>query len=193
MYYQFLFEQRGGYLTGDNSNLVQLMNGSKARVIATPGDANRFPIYFAELGNGLDLNWEAGGYFAIDASYPIVPYIENKLIQAEAAARTGGDGLTPFNEVRAHLADVYGGDFPASSSSGDQLILEILEEKYVSLPGSNQVWADARRTKNALGVPVKNSSFSDIPQRYFYPQSEINTNDNFPGVVGLEVPTPVNQ
>ncbi len=193
LYYQFLFEQRGGYLIGGNSNLVQLMNGTKARELATPGDANRFPIYFKELGNGLDLNWEAGGYFAIDSSYPIVSWIENQLILAEALERTTGGGAAPLNEVRAHLATVYGGSFPATSSTGDQLILEILEEKYVSLPGSNQVWHDTRRTKNALGVPIKNSSFTDIPQRYYYPQVEINSNDNFPGVVELDVPTPINQ
>ena len=193
MYYQFLFEQRGGYLTGDNSTLVQLMNGTKDRLLDTPGDANRFPIYFKELGNGLDLNYDLEGYFAIDASYPIVSYIENKLIQAEAAVRTDEDGQTPFNEVRAHLADVWGGSFPATNSNGDQLILEILEEKFVSLPGSLQVWHDAKRTNNALNVPIKNATAPRIPQRFFYPQVEINSNDNFPGIVDLFEPTAVNQ
>ena len=194
LYYQFLFEQRGGYLTGDNSTLVQLMNGSKDRILNTPGDANRYPFYFKDLGTGVpDLNFDPEGIFAIDAPFPIVSYIENKLIQAEAAVRTGQNGLTPFNEVRAHLADRWGGSFPASNSAGDQLILEILEEKYVSLPGSLQVWHDARRTNNALNVPIKNESATTIPQRFFYPQVEINSNDNFPGIVDLFTPTAVNQ
>jgi hypothetical protein len=195
LYYQFLFEQRGGYLTGDNSTLVQLMTGAKDRLLDTPGDANRYPIYFKDLGTGApDLNFDTDGYFAIDASYPIVSWIENKLIEAESAERTGGaDGKVPFNEVRAHLATVYGGAFPATNSAGNQLILEILEEKFVSLPGSLQVWHDARRTNNALGVPIKNATAPRIPQRFFYPQVEINSNDNFPGIVDLFEPTPVNQ
>ena len=194
MYYQFLFEQRGGYLMANNSTLVQLMNGDKPRLLDTPGDANRYPAYFAVLDNApLDLNYSTGGIFAIDATFPIVSWIENQLILAEALERTGGGGAAPFNEVRAHLADVWGGSFPATNSSGDQLILEILEEKFVSLPGSLQVWHDAKRTNNALGVPIKNSSASTIPQRFLYPQVEINSNDNFPGIVDLFTPTPVNQ
>lgn len=195
MYYQFLAEQRGGYLIAGNSNLVQLMNGTKARELATPGDLIRFDSYFAELGNGLDLNFSSTGYFAVDASFPIVSWTENQLILAEALERTagGGAGQAAFNEVRAHLANVYGGSFPASNSTGDQLILEILEEKYVSMPGSLQVWHDARRTKNLLGVPIKADGAASIPQRFFYPQVEINANQNFPGLIDLYEPTPVNQ
>ena len=195
LYYQFLFEQRGGYLTGDNSTLVQLLNGSKDRLLDTPGDAARYPIYFKDLGTGTpDLNYDLEGLFAIDASFPIVSYIENKLIEAEAAERTGlADGKIPFNEVRSHLADVWGPGFPATNSAGNDLILEILEEKFVSMPGSLQVWHDARRTNNALGLPIKNETAPRLPQRFFYPQAEINSNDNFPGVVDLFEPTPVNQ
>lgn len=200
LYYQFLFEQRGGYLVAGNpdqgnSTLVQLLDGSKDRLLDTPGDANRLPIYFKALGNGLDLNFDAEGLFAIDASFPIVSYIENKLIEAEAAERSGSaDGKIPFNEVRSHLADVWGGSFPATNSAGNDLILEILEEKYVSLPGSLQVWHDARRTNNALNIRIKSTSGNtSLPQRFIYPQVEINANENFPGLVDLFAPTTVNQ
>lgn len=195
LYWQFIVEQRGGYLTAEGSNMLKLLNGEKARLLDTPGDANRYDVYFENdqtLGGDIP-NVSAGGYFAIDAPFPIVSYVETKLIEAEAAARTGGDGLTPFNDVREHLAAVYGGSFPASGASGDALVNQILEEKYLSLPGSLQVFHDARRTKNVLGIPVKGTGNPTIPQRFYYPQIEINANANFPGLVDLFEPTPVNK
>lgn len=197
LYYQFIVEQRGGYLTANGSNLVKLMTGERAREIATPGDADRFDYYFETIGSDLELNTSAGGMFAIDASFPIVSYVETKLIEAEAAAQLGlnDEARAPFNEVRAYLADRYDSPdgFPASTSSGLQLWMEIMEEKYVSMPGSLQIFHDVRRTDNALAVPIKNAAASTIPQRFFYPQVEINANDNFPGLVDLFEKTPVNK
>ena len=69
---------------------------------------------------------------------------------------------------------------------------EILEEKYISLIGSLQVFHDTRRTDNILNVPIKSSTATAIPQRFLYPQSEIGSNINFPGVVDLFTKTPVN-
>jgi len=195
LYYQFTVEQRGGYLTANGSNLLNLLNGTRARLLDTPGDANRYKHYFYDdptSGNN-ELNYTFGGYFAIDASFPIVSYIETKLIEAEAAQRTGGDALSPFNEVRDHLADIYGGGFPHSSASGDALLAQITEEKYCSLPGSMQIFHDTRRNNNLLGVPIKGTGHLSIPQRFYYPQVELNTNDNFPGLVDLYEATPVNK
>ena len=39
----------------------------------------------------MSLNTNANGYFAVDASFPIVSFIETKLIEAEAAQRVGGN------------------------------------------------------------------------------------------------------
>ena len=195
LYYQFTIEQRNEYLRADDSNLVKLMTGERARAIATPGDAIRFANYFTPGLEGLDLNATATGYFAVDASFPIVSYVETKLIEAEALQRqNGGDaGLSAFNDVRAHLATVWGGDFPASTSSGDDLLYEITEEKYVSLPGSMQVYHDTRRNDNLLMVPIDGVGTTVIPQRFLYPQVEIGANQNFPGLEDLYAPTPVNQ
>lgn len=189
LYFQFLVEQRGGYLTATESHLRKLVQGETPRVLATPGEAERNAVYF----NGSELNSNTGGYFAIDASFPIISYIETKLIEAEAAQRTGADATTPFNDVRMELANVYGGDFPPTTASGDDLLIEILEEKYISLIGSLQVFHDVRRTENLIGVPIKGSGNTKIPQRFLYPQIEINSNENFPGIVDLFVETPVNQ
>ncbi|MFD1316783.1 SusD/RagB family nutrient-binding outer membrane lipoprotein [Namhaeicola litoreus] len=191
LYWQFEEEQRGGYLTANGSNLVKLLSGERARLLATPGDAARLNDYFVATPAGHSLNTDS--YFGVDAPYPIVSFVETKLIEAEAAARTSGDGLTPFNEVRAYLAEKYNGSFPASTASGDALINQILEEKYCSMPGSIQIFNDVRRTKNVLGVPVKNTTAPSIPQRFLYPQIEINSNASFPGLIDLFEPTPVNK
>lgn len=195
LYYQFTIEQRNEYLRADDSNLVKLMTGVRPRALATPGDAVRFDSYFIPGLEGLDLNATATGYFAVDASFPIVSYVETKLIEAECASRLGLDDLAlpPFNEVRAHLADVWDADFPASTSGGADLLYEITEEKYVSMPGSLQIFHDVRRNDNLLDVPIDGVGTSVIPQRFLYPQVEIGANDNFPGLVGLFEPTPVNK
>jgi len=195
LYYQFTIEQRNEYLRADDSNLVKLMTGVRPRAIATPGDAVRFENYFIPGLEGLDLNAQPGGYFAVDASFPIVSFVETKLIEAECASRLGLDGLAlaPFNEVRAHLATVWGADFPASTSTGADLLYEITEEKYVSLPGSMQIFHDTRRNSNLLDVPVDRADATTIPQRFLYPQVEIGANQNFPGLVDLFARTPINQ
>lgn len=193
LYYQFLVEQRGGYLTASGpSKLHNLLSGAEARLLSTPGDADRQTVYF----DGVDLNTNDGGYFSIDASFPIVSYLETKLIEAEAAQRsngnTGSEGLIAFNEVRAYLASVYNGEFPPSTSSGENLTNEILEEKYISMVGSLQVFHDARRTNNALNITIKSTSATNIPQRFLYSQSEVGANSNFPGIIDLYTKTPIN-
>ena len=188
LYWQFVEVDRSGYLTVNGSNMHNLMDGTRARLLATPGDAERMAKYF----DGNELNTSDEGEFAADAPFPIVSWTETKLIEAEAAHRTGGDAETPFNEVRDYLAARYGGDFPHSTAKGDDLLAQILEEKYISLPGSLQVFHDTRRTKNMLAVPIKGVGHTTIPQRFYYPQVEINANDNFPGLVDMFVPTPVN-
>ncbi|WP_438423522.1 SusD/RagB family nutrient-binding outer membrane lipoprotein [Aquimarina macrocephali] len=189
LFYQFGALLRGGYLTVEDSHLRKLVAGVTPRLLVTPGDSNRATIYF----DGIELNYNSNGYFGEIAPLRLITWLETKLIEAESAARTGGDGLTPFNQVRDYLATVYGGSFPHSTSTGTTLINEILEEKYISLIGQLSVFSDLRRTDNALGIPIKSSTAPGIPERFLYPQSEINANSNFPGVESLFVATPINQ
>lgn len=190
LYYQFVIEQRSGYLTVTGSHLQNLVTGVTPRLLATPGETERASVYF----DVNEVNTNSGGIFAQDASFPIVSYLETKLIEAEAAQRTSEDALTPFNEVRAELATTYGGSFPASSSSGDTLLKEILEEKYISLIGSLQVFHDARRTNNLIGIPIKNPNTNILPQRFLYALTSINSNTNTPTAsVGQYDLTKVNQ
>ncbi len=198
MYYQFGVEQRGGYMTvqgsgsnnGNGSTLKRWLTIGRPSGLNSPGDLQRDAVYF----DGLDLNFNTGGYFAVDASFPIISYVETKLIEAEAAYHTSSDALTPFNEVRSYLEMKYNtpGGFPPSTSNGQQLLKEILEEKYISLIGNLQVFQDIRRTNNLIGVQVKGTGTSIIPQRFLYPDNEINANSNFPGLKDLYDKTEIN-
>ncbi|QFZ53872.1 RagB/SusD family nutrient uptake outer membrane protein [Oceanihabitans sp. IOP_32] len=191
LFFVFTKVEREGYLTTEGSHLYNLVSGATPRLLATPGETQREAYYYADNVNP---NTASGGVFAEDADFPIISYIETKLIEAEAAQRTGDDALTPFNAVRTELAGIYGGAFPATTSTGATLLEEILEEKYISLIGSLQVFHDVRRTNNLIGVPIKNADTPILPQRFLYPLNEINSNTNTPATsVGLYDTTQVNQ
>ena len=154
------------------------------------------PFYFTPYsdGTGHAPNVSGTGVFAETASMNLISYEEVKLIEAEAANRTNDAGdVTAFNEIRAYLAGQYGGSFPdtASASGSSALLMEILEEKYITLIGELQPYHDIRRTANMLNVPPKTGTV--IPQRFIYPQVEIDANPNVPSPLpGLFDPTPVN-
>ncbi len=68
---------------------------------------------------------------------------------------------------------------------------EIIEEKYITLFGQLQPFHDIRRTNNILNVPAKAGTV--IPQRFLYPQSEVDSNPNTPSPLpDLFSKTPVN-
>ena len=91
-----------------------------------------------------------------------------------------------LNNVRAELRNQYSSDengFPDSNATGDTLLEQILEEKYITLVGEIVTFHDLRRTRNFIGVPNKttgSTGASDFPQRFLYPQSEVDTNSNVP-------------
>ena len=103
---------------------------------------------------------------------PMVTYFENQLIKAEAAARTGGDGLGHLNDYRAWLAsggrlnDTFNdsasilyeaydaADFESGGmensdgvSAATALLREIIEERYVSGFGTYMPFNDHRRLR----------------------------------------------
>lgn len=192
LFYQFTVDNRVGYLTVNDSYLYRLLDSSDDvdRLLTTPGDDTRFAHYF----NGIELNTSEGGRFAQSNSFPLISYYEVKLIEAEAAYRTGDEptALAALNAVRAALAIEYDAEFPASTATGNDLLLQILEEKYITLIGELQTFHDVRRTKNAMGIPPKTGT--EIPQRFLYPQTELDNNPNTPSPTpGLFEATPVNE
>jgi hypothetical protein len=86
---------------------------------------------------------------------------------------------------------------PAASLTPDQALLrEILEERYVSFFGQIEGFNDMRRTQNdtAVRVPVAPNTGTQLPQRFLYPQSEIDRNSSTPTPIpGLFTRTALNQ
>ncbi len=106
---------------------------------------------------------------------PILTADETQLIIAEAQARAGNAGAarTALNAVRtrAGLPDVGG-------LTGTPLLVAILEEKYVSLFQSPEVWADYKRTCYP-NLALANGATA-IPMRFIYGANERSTNSNIP-------------
>ena len=191
--YQFVIDQRQDYLVATDSHLANLLDGTVDRALTTPGNSLIYASYFLADGTPGDpayrtlINTNDGGRYAATASMPIATYYENELILAEAKLGSDDTGARGhLNKVRTVLAAQYGSDatgFPASSSTGATLKMEVLEEKYITLIGELVAYHDLRRTGNFIGVPNKltgDTSATGYPQRFLYPQNEVDTNSNIP-------------
>jgi hypothetical protein len=191
LFYQFVVDERADYLVATDSHLANLLDGTVARSLVTPGDSARYNSYFLPEGTPGSttyrtlLNTDVGGRFAQISSMPIATYYENQLILAEATHGTNPTAaLGHLNNVRAELAVEFDSPtgFPAAVA-GANLLTQIMEEKYITLVGELVTFHDLRRTGNALAVPNKTSgatTATGFPQRFLYPQSELDTNSNIP-------------
>ena len=188
LYYQFIIDERQDYLVATDSHLVHLLDGTIARALTTPGDNLRFANYFLIDDTRTLINTNSNGRFSQTSSFPLTSYYENQLILAEAKFKTNDEAgaREHLNNVRAELRVQFESDatgFPDSTASGNDLLTHILEEKYITLVGEIVTFHDLRRTRNFIGVPNKttgSTGASDFPQRFLYPQSEVDTNENVP-------------
>jgi hypothetical protein len=85
---------------------------------------------------------------------------------------------------------------PNSLTQVRALLREILEERYVSFVGQIEGFNDLRRTfkETDVRVPVGLNFGTEFPQRFLYPQFEIDMNTSTPNPIpGVFAPTPVNK
>jgi hypothetical protein len=76
------------------------------------------------------------------------------------------------------------------------LLREVLEERYVTFVGQIEGFNDVRRTQDEedVRVEVEPKTGEQLPQRFLYPQDEINSNTSTPDPIpGFFVPTDVNE
>ncbi|MEO9571341.1 MAG: SusD/RagB family nutrient-binding outer membrane lipoprotein [Polaribacter sp.] len=186
--FQFM-EQRGDIRMG--ATFVDLLNS-----VNDP----RLPFYVAKDGDG---NYtgsaagsentsasEPGSYIAgSDSSTNLMTYSELKFIQAEAYLMLNDSRAQKAWEdaVAASVLRVTGNDnstWLTANIIGVPVTLEkIIEQKYIDGIGTNQPYADYRRT----GLPNLNIAtgavLSSIPTRFPYATSELNYNsENVPTV-----------
>ena len=161
---------RAGDLGNNGSYLLELLNDSTAnyRGNAKTNETARHNYYKIDENSG-DGNL---GVIERFEPMPMVTYFENQLIKAEAAARTGADGLGHLNDYRAWLAsggrlnDTFNdsasilyeaydaADFESGGmensdgvSAETALLREIIEERYVSGFGTYMPFNDHRRLR----------------------------------------------
>lgn len=124
---------------------------------------------------GSDFSWlsdtRGDGGFA----QPMITADENQLILAEANARAGSTApaLTALNAVRARYTLP-----PKVALTGTALLTAILEEKYVSLFQSPEVWEQYKRTCYPNFALVNGAT--SVPLRYIYGADERAANPNVP-------------
>lgn len=188
---------------------------------AKTNEAGRYNFYFQITGVGTQPNTSADGWADQTASAPLVTFEENILILSEAGFRTNGfaAGLTHLNDFRLFMGtggymtnpdmanvqyDAYNtADFSAGGmenldnvSQDNALLREILEERYVTFFGQTEGFNDTRRTEKEtiVRVPVMPNTGSELPQRFLYPQTEIDRNSNTPNPIpGFFAPMQINQ
>ena len=212
---------RTGDLGNNGSYLLELLNDTTSayRGNAKTNETARHNYYKIDENSG-ENNL---GVIERFEPMPMVTYFENQLIKAEAAARTGGDGLGYLNEYRSWLAsggrlnatfndstvlyDAYdNADFASGGmensdgvSSGDALLREIIEERYVSGFGTYMPFNDHRRLRGdgetnlippfSLNTTAATAHVERIP----YAQDELTSNSTMDDDPGLYVQTEVNQ
>jgi hypothetical protein len=232
VYYSFLTYDRPGYMTADNAIAPALLDSSTPiyRGNAKTDETARFLWYYypEELNskvNEYDINvlsaadgWvddeSENGFFAAEASFPILTYAENQLILAESLLRNGdmqgaidalnawrnvlnlGYRISPAWQAEGLLYESFdAADFsPGGIENADNLpaedalYREIIEEKYISLLGTLEVFNDMRRTgtgtfssqQNWQVLGITPNAGSTIPQRFLIAQTELNSNTQAP-------------
>ena len=211
---------RTGDLGNNGSYLLELLNDTTSayRGNAKTNETARHNYYKIDETSG------EGNLGVIERfePMPMVSYSENQLIKAEAAARTGADGLGHLNDYRAWLAsggrlnatfnsdttiqyDAYvSADFASGGmensdgvSAETALLREIIEERYVSGFGTYMPFNDHRRLRGDgetdLIVPFPlNPGGSAHVERVPYAQDELTSNSNMTEDPGLYAKTKVN-
>jgi hypothetical protein len=203
-----------------NPDPVNSPDFSNYRGNAKTNETARYDYLFQTTGTGIQPN-TATGMAAPDEPGNMISYQENLLILAEAGLRTNdfATGLAHLNEFRSfmstggylrspNLSDIQYDQYDAIDfqnggienadglSADDALLREILEERYVTLFGTVESFSDTRRTNGeaAVRVPVQPNTGSELPQRFLFPQTEIDRNSNAPSPIpGFFEPTDVNK
>jgi starch-binding outer membrane protein, SusD/RagB family len=189
VWYQFIEIQRPGYINAGKFlvDLLTARNDPRLTQYFEPGSTASGVIIGATNGTsttGALAQVNSVTRLRADFSQPLVTWAENQLILAETEAR--GGGTLAVNEVsaRTHVNNVRdnAGYAPDVTSTGAALLTDIINEKYIALFQSFEVWNDYKRT--CLPRLPFNGFPGDveIPGRLYYGVQERQTNPNVPTV-----------
>lgn len=214
-YHSFLVLTRTGDIYAEGAYNVGLLDPSSDtyRGNAKTDETARFRFYYREQGVNtpgmIEPNTSASGFFANNASFPLITYQENILTLAESALRNGLGFETALGHLNTYRAFLNSGGYlhsgviseesflyepyvaadfapggmenPDGISAENALLREILEERYVSFYGQLLGWNDERRTRSEpYGIRLAPNIGTVLPWRFIYSQNEINSNPNVP-------------
>ncbi|EZH73761.1 hypothetical protein ATO12_17660 [Aquimarina atlantica] len=221
--FNFVNSSRAGDMTGDNAFYRDLMdpsNSSSRNNAKTDETARRNYSYISGDGNqenGIDgpstpmklvsyeenlLIWaecilrvNSDNQAAIDKLNELRAYLDS------GNAFNLIDAADTFNYDPYVLADFQAGGIENSDNIAvDRAILrEIIEERYVTGFSTYMPFNDARRLLKSdsdvmVPFPLNNTTTTINPQRFLYPQDELDSNENIPRPIpDLFTPTAVNQ
>jgi hypothetical protein len=181
IWWQFIARDRDSYMR-PGKFLVDLMNARNDPRRAEYFQLNASGQYGgAAPGQGLSGAISNLGLTRLDPDYdqPILTYEETLAIIAEAAYQTGNIALA--RQALDALIATYGGSAVGGGLSGAALLERILEEKYIALFQSYEVYNDWKRTCYPNLTPATDAAGGNIPARFTYPVAERSSNpDNIP-------------
>jgi starch-binding outer membrane protein, SusD/RagB family len=169
---------------GSDSNMPMVTYGEMLLILAEVDARSGFATGLASYNTYRNL---------LNTGYSIG--IKDDKGEANKGYYDGGSNLS-FKYEPYDAADFAAGGMENNSGTTltDQnaLLREILQEKYVYLMGTYESFTDFRRTNNAAQIQLKTGK-AGTPQRFLYPQVEINANPNTPSPVpSIVTKTPVN-
>ena len=212
LYYSFLQADREGYMIAQGAYLPSILDPASTTYrgnTKTDETARYDDIYMDDPNAPGTLILNHNAMWAASAPFALATAKETHLIMAEVNARNNADqaAVDHLNHVRAILKASYSAgtyddyvllDFTPTAGMADEgkgsvnanLLYEIVQEKYASLVGQMEAFNDLRRTDNLIGLTAKGSQ--GLPQRFSYPQDELNSNTNAPAAVSIFTKTAVN-
>jgi hypothetical protein len=184
VWYQFIFEQRAGYISAGRffTDLLKARSDPRLTQYFQPGTTGG-QINGAYSGEAItddfaQLNEDTR--VAPDFDQPLVTWAETELILAETEYRMGDEA-----QARIHLNAVRlaAGITTPVTASGTALLSEIMIEKYIALFQDFEIWNDYKRTC-LPAIPIRgiDSGVQQIPGRFLYGAQERQTNENIPDV-----------
>jgi hypothetical protein len=194
LWFQF-YEQRSGYLSMGKF-FIDLLNDLGDPRLPAYATLNAGGIYNgANPGDAFTTDFSLIGpfYGSANSPIPVITYVEQKFIEAEAALQSGdaGRAATAYNDaVIASLAKIGVSDAAyeaanASETSGTITLEKIMTQKYIAMFTQLESWTDYRRT----GIPAIVPASGTVPLRFPYPSSErLYNGANVPSGVTISTP-----
>ncbi|MBO9564999.1 MAG: SusD/RagB family nutrient-binding outer membrane lipoprotein [Niastella sp.] len=224
LYYQFFAQDRPTWLDANGTYASSLVNpaGTKTRGNTKTIERARFNYLFSSATNP-NYTTNGFYYMTVAFPIATYAENLLILAEADARVNGLTAGLTRLNSFRSYMAtggyigatyltagnykyDAYvAADFAAGGienggatpiADDRALLREIIEERYVTFIGQIEGFNDMRRTfkETDVRVPVVPNTGTQLPQRFLYPQIEIDLNTSTPNPIpSLYSPTPVNQ